>query len=147
MHRFSSNFTLFLKLILPTMWIVFFGSLLIALFIIDPDDAPLFTTWQFRLSYILFYIVFILFFRFTVIPLKRIDADGTHIFVSNYFKTYRYKFEDIREVREINYIIFKVMVFNLKAKGSFGDKITILPDSFRISEYRKAFPDNFEHLQ
>ena len=137
---------MFLKLILPTMWIVFFGCLLIALFVVNPDDAPLFTTWQFRLGYIVSYFVFMLFLRLTVMRLKRIDADAEFIYVSNYFKTYRYRFEDIKTISETNYYLFKVMHFELRAKGSFGSKILILEDEFRIKQYMKEFPENLAKL-
>jgi hypothetical protein len=128
------------------MWIVFFGCLLIALFVVNPDDAPLFTTWQFRLGYILSYLIFMVFLRLTIMRLKRIDADAEYIYVSNYFKTYRYRFEDIQSISETNYYLFKVMHFKLKAKGSFGNNILILADDFRIGQYNKAFPDNLKEL-
>lgn len=78
--------------------------------------------------------------------LKRIDADREFIYISNYFKTFRYRFEDIREIKIDNYFLFKVWRFTLKAKGSFGEQIIILADEFRIGEYIKSFPENFKSL-
>ena len=38
------------------------------------------------------------------------------------------------------------MHFELKAKGSFGNKITILADEFRIAQYTKAYPEKLKDL-
>lgn len=146
MHRLSSNFTLFLKIILPTIWIVFFGLLLLTLFIMDADDAPFLAGMTFKLIYAACYFFFIALLYLSVIPLKRIDSDGEFFFVSNYFKTFRYKFEDIISIKESNYILFKTLKFELKSAGSFGKKINIVADEFRVNEFIKAFPDKLKDM-
>ena len=146
MHRLSSNYTLFLKIIFPTLWIVFFGSFLVAMFIVDPYDAPMLTTTKFRSIYIISYGIFLTLLYFTVMPLKRLDSDGTYFFVSNYFKTYRYKIEDIESIKEANYLLFKTLRFKLRSKGSFGMHFTILVDEFRMNEFIKDFPDKLAGL-
>lgn len=78
--------------------------------------------------------------------LKRIDADSEYLYISNYFKTYRYRFEDIQAISKTNYYLFKIMHFELKAKGSFGNKIIILADEFRIAQYTKAYPEKLKDL-
>lgn len=146
MHRLSSNFTLFFKIILPTTYIVFFGLLLGALLIMDPDDTPFLAGLTFKLIFAAVYFLFITLLYFTVIPLKRIDSDGEFLYVSNYFKTYRYKFEDIISIKESNYVLFKTLKFELKAAGSFGKKINIIADEFRVNEFIKTFPEKLQNI-
>jgi hypothetical protein len=123
------------------MWSVFFGLLLAALFIVDPEDAPLIAGTKFKLIYIACYILFLAFLYFTVIPLKRIDTDGDYLYVSNYFKTYRYKFTDLESIKESNYALFKTLKFRLKSKGSLGQSFTILADEFRVNLFIKEHPE------
>ena len=58
MIRVSSNLTLVLKIFIPTMWIVFFGMLTVAILLADSGDNPLFGNPIFKLGAALFFIFF-----------------------------------------------------------------------------------------
>ena len=127
MIRLSSNWTLFLKLFIPVFWIAFFSGFVIASFVSDPQLVPQIANNKFRLQSVLFVLGGILFFAFTFFRLKRIDADDKHIFVSNYFKTYRYPVTDIDNIIIYNHIILKAAHLKFKGKTSFGKKVIFIP--------------------
>jgi hypothetical protein len=65
---------------------------------------------------------------FTVIKLKRVEADTDHIYVSDYFKTYRYLKTDTESIDTRNYYIFKVTTLTMKDKTKMGRKIKYIGD-------------------
>ena len=127
MIRLSSNWTLFLKLFLPVFWIAFFSGFVIAAFVTDPQIAPQIANNKFRLQSVLFVLAGIIFFAFTFFRLKRIDADDSHIYVTNYFKTYRYPVQDIEKITLYNHLILKAAHLKFKGKTSFGKKVIFIP--------------------
>jgi hypothetical protein len=126
MQRVSSNITLFLKLFIPTMWGVFFGTLAVSLFIVSEDTLPFLTSNYFRLPYLLFYLVFMFILYMTVIQLKRVEMGPEYYYATNYFKTFKLVYDDIDIVDTLHLGGIIWVTFKLKAKGSFGNKITFL---------------------
>jgi hypothetical protein len=126
MQRVSSNFTVFFKLFLPTVWIVFFTIFTISIFTIDGQSLPFLTSPVFKYPFLLAYLIFFALIYFTVIQLKRVEMGTDCYYVSNYLKTFRLVYEDIESVSIIPLFRLQVMTFRLKARGSFGKKITFL---------------------
>jgi len=93
MRRLSNNLTVILKIFLPIFYITFFGSLLIGSLTVTVNDAPLIASDLFRGAFALVFFIFVILMYFTVIQLKRVDGDTKHIYINNYLKTYRYKWE------------------------------------------------------
>ena len=85
MQRVSSNLTLFFKMFLPTMWIVFFGTFGLAIFVTDSSQIPLLTSTTFKYSFLIFYLLFFGILYYTLIPLKRVEMGKEYYIVSNNF--------------------------------------------------------------
>ena len=124
--RVSSNVTLILRLFIPTFCIVFFGLTAIALLFADSYSVPFPTVPGIRyIIFACFMLLFVLMY-FTIMQLKRVELSETQVFVSNYFKTYAYQFQDLESVRKYNLLIIKIWVIKLRYKGKFGKRIPFI---------------------
>ncbi len=126
MHRVSSNLTIFFKVFLPTVWIVFFTSILITIFTISDQTLPAITTTGFKIGFIVFYLSMLLIIYFSIFQLKRVEFGEDSYIVTNYLKTYRLIYDDIEQI-DLNPMGRVILIkFKLRANSSFGKKITFL---------------------
>ncbi len=149
MQRVSSNLTIFFKLFIPTVWIVFFTTFTLVLFLIDPQSLPFLTSPVFKYPFLGLYIIFFLILYFTVIQLWRVEMGMDFYTATNYFKTYRLSYEDIERIQTIPLGRLKVITFRLKAKGSFGNKITFLASTQLLDIFLNSQPqvkEKFNYL-
>lgn len=135
MHRLSTNFTLILKLLIPLVYVVFFGSLMLGSWIVDINDAPLVGSKLFRYVFTVVFFFFVLLIYFTIFQLKRVDADSEYVYINNYKKTLRYTWDSIEKVKILNFGLFKIVKIIFKEKGSFGKKISFMPSNQLLKEY------------
>lgn len=140
MRRISSSASLFLKIFVPTFWLVFFGAFLVAILISGDDRDPLLGNWIFKAGVTGFYLTGGLILYFTLMQLKRVEFDREYLYVTNYFKTVRYLIEDIDWISETNLFIVHLGHVRLKAKGIFGKKITFLQSRQKFEDFVKADP-------
>lgn len=145
-YRVSSNLTMMLRLILPILWTVFFGSFAIAFFIADPADTPVLYNPIFKWGYLLCFFLFLLFLKVTFMRLLRVEFDEEYVYVSNYFKTYRYSFSDISDIKEDDWLLFKLIRIKLKEKAKFGKTIPFIAAKTRLNIYMKEHPEQFERF-
>ena len=141
MHRVSSNLTVFFKFFLPTVWIVFFGTFTAAIFMTDNTQLSFLTTPLFRFSFLGAYLFFLILIYFSVVQLKRVEMGAEHFIVSNYFKTYRLRYEDIESVSIIPFFRLSIITFRLRARSSFGKKITFLASTFLWNNFLSTHPE------
>lgn len=141
MIRVSSNFTLFFKLFIPTVWIVFFTLFTGALFLADPQQLPFLTSPIFKYPFLLGYILFFALLRYTLMPLKRVEMGPDCYYVSNYFATYRLSYDDIDSIRIYPLGRLQMMVFDLKGKGSLGSKISFLASRQLFAIFCTQYPE------
>ena len=146
MRRISSSATLGLKLFLPTFWIVFFGALTIAILLSGIGKSPLFGSWVFKMIALTFFIVGVLIQYFTVWQLKRVEMDQDHIYVTNYFKSYRYTYDSIDKIKQQDYGLFRLGTIHLKATGSMGRKIKFLQSRQKFDDFIQKHPNIAEKL-
>lgn len=126
MQQISSSFTLFLKIIFPTSWFMFFGLFgLGAIFLNDGRNALLASNY-FILGYTIFFIVFAIIIYLTCIQIQRVDMDSNYIYITNYFKTYRYDYQSIESISMQNWLVFTTAKITLKEKGKLGQRIHCL---------------------
>jgi hypothetical protein len=52
--------------------------------------------------------------------------DDHHLYISNYFRTFKYPFSDIEVIRESSVLPGRIFCIRLKSKGSFGKNIYFL---------------------
>jgi hypothetical protein len=146
MQRVSSNLTIFFKLFIPTVWIVFFSIFTASIFLVNEQTIPLLTSPAFRYPFLAVYIIFLLLIYFTLIQLKRVELDDHAYYVSNYFKTFKLIYEDIESISIVPLSRLQLTTFRLKAKGSFGKKITFLASKQLWDLFLDAHPDVKNHL-
>ena len=141
MRRLSSNLSILFRLFLPLIYMVFFGCMIIGSFLVSVNDAPLVSNSIFRYGLLGTYIVFVLLFRFTIMRLKRVDADNEAIFVSNYFKTYRYTWPSIKKLTTVNLLLFDIIYIHFNEKSKFGKKVFFLASRSLVKSF---FVENTE---
>ncbi|MEM1327684.1 MAG: hypothetical protein AAGI23_17105 [Bacteroidota bacterium] len=127
MTRLSSNWTLFYKFFIPTFWIVFGGACLVAVWKLGITLAPGISPRSFALIYTVSYLAGIGFLYVFVMRLKRVEVDHQYVYVTNYFKNYRYPHRDIDYIQDSKLPFFGRAYLQLKAPGSLGYRITYLP--------------------
>ena len=138
MKQITTSLTIVFKLVIPTLWITFFGLLTFGIYMIDQDFIGPFPVGYFRLGLTLFFLIGVGVLYWSVMRLKRVDADDKFIYVTNYFKTYRYPYHQIASARSRDYLLFRSIDLFLKQKGSFGERITFLPSKQRFEQFLKS---------
>ena len=143
MIRVSSNLTLFLKIILPLTWLIFYGSFSVG-FLFLPGDrlegiGPIWIKYVF---WAIFLSGFVLMY-FTVIKLKRVEFGPQHVYVSNYQKEFYYDYSDIQSIDERNFGLFKTARIQFKETTSFGQRIVFLLAEYRYAKFIREHPDLF----
>lgn len=140
MQRVSSNLTLFFKIFIPVLWTVFFGAMLIAIFVLKEE---LFegNTLSFRIGAVVFYLSGLIMYYFLLFNLKRVEFSEEHAYVTNYFKTYRYPWDSIIKFEEISFLIFTITTIVLKEPGLFGKKMTFLASRKAYNKFMEEHPE------
>lgn len=126
MQRVSTNLTLFYKFFIPIFWIVFFGSVTAMVFLSPRAAYGSIPGWQFRIGMLIFFLSGVAMLFFTLMQLKRVEMDDHFIYVTNYFKNYRYPYHNVEKLHETRFFFFNVVTIILKAPGSFGKKMTFM---------------------
>ena len=145
-YRISSNLTMLLKVILPILWTVFFGSFAVAFFISDPADTPVLYNPFFKWGFLGTFLFFLVIIYFTFGRLVRVEMDDEFIYVSNYFKTYRYPIQNLKNIKEDDLILFKLIRFELVEKSRFGKRIPFLAARTRFNTFIEEHPEIFERF-
>lgn len=141
MHQISSSWTLFTRIFFTTFYLVFFGVGSIAFWFTDAENVMMYNLLPFRVIFLIMFLLGIVFFRMTVWKLMRIDIDEEYVYVSNYFKTARYKFDYISKIEERVSWGRKVIRFDLTGAGVFGTQIRFIPDKIRYERFFKENPN------
>lgn len=126
MQRISTNATIFFKFFIPVFWLVFFGAFLVAVFVYGSEMASGLASTGFRVGAVSFYLSGLVLFYFTLFPLKRVEADTDFLYVTNYFKTFRYPWHNIERITDSTFLFFTISRIELKEKGNFGKKMTFM---------------------
>ncbi len=138
--RISSNLTLFYKFFLPVFWIVFFGAVTVSIWSLPVFFKGL-SPMTIRIIATLFYLSGILFFYWATLRLHRIEMDDQYIYISNYFKNYRYPHQDVAKIVRKKRSIFPTAKIHLKNKGSLGSHISFIPASALFDDFFRNHPN------
>lgn len=141
MERVSTNLTLFYKFFIPVFWIVFFGAFTIAV-------------WSFRHAYygeipgpalrigaLFFYFSGLVLLGLTLMRLKRVEMSTDFVYVTNYFRHFRYPFHQIEKITESNFLFLKIVNLYLKEPGHFGRRITFVASNDRYTAFWAEHPE------
>lgn len=126
MYRLSSNYTLLWKIFVPVFYITFFGLLVMVSHTADEGDLPLLTSPIAKLVLTGCYLIFVALMYFSIMDLKRVEADEQYYYVTNYFKTYRYLKSDVEEITSTDYGIWIWNTLRMKQKTKFGRNIRFI---------------------
>ncbi len=133
----SSNATLFWRVFTPVFGTVFFTGLLLVFWLTDEEELYLpVSAWWPRSIILAIWIAWIVFVRRTLWRLKRVDVDDTHLYVTNYWSTVRYPWQDVEHWEEKKRLGRRIVNFRLKSPGRFGQVISFLPGSY-FDEWKK----------
>jgi len=109
-----------MKVILPLLWIPFFGAAAISMFIRSDSGPP-------RLMFLFVWIAGSAFFLWDSARLKNVSVDRDFLYVSNYFRETAIALSDIYDVTENVWLNTHPITIHLKSPSAFGDKIVFMP--------------------
>lgn len=142
----STSATLFLKLVFPTLWTVFFGTLLLGSIFSGFEYFGPFPAKVFLPGLGLFFLLGVSILYWLLFRIKRVDMNREGVYVTNYFKNYRYTFDSMAKINERDYGILLVVDLLLKEPGSFGKKMTFVASRNRYRSFIDKNPDLFVGL-
>lgn len=126
----SSNTTLFWRVFLPIFGTVLATALVAALLLTDREEMYLpFPVLWLQILVALFWLGWCYFVWRILWRLKRVDADDTHLYVTNYWTTVRYPWTDVARVETQRRWGRRIVHVHLRAAGRFGQRISFLPGS------------------
>lgn len=96
---------------------------------------------MFKGGVVLFFILGLLFLYYTLIQLQRVELNHEYLYVSNYFKTYRYTFDSIEKLAVQDLYLFRLGIFTLKTRGALGRRIFFLQSRQKFDDFVNAFPE------
>jgi hypothetical protein len=140
MQRVSSQLTIMLRIFVPTVWVTFVLSLAIILLWSIRGKAGLLANPIIWIALLLILGTGIVFIYFFLWKLYRVDMDDRFVYISNYFRTYKYPYNDIAAIRDANIGKNRIFVIELKSKGSFGRKIHFLASQVLWQDFIKTHP-------
>ncbi|MBN8684630.1 MAG: hypothetical protein J0L99_18410 [Chitinophagales bacterium] len=127
----SSNSTLLWKMVIP----VFFGVILAGFmltFLLTPTEdiyLSMMPVWAARVLAIVLFGVWVAFVARRLWRLKRVEANETHLYASDYWTTVRYPWTDVAGWSESRLLGKRIVIMHLHAPGRFGKQLPFLPSS------------------
>lgn len=146
MQRVSTSATLFLKFFIPTFWIVFFGATAVALFLSPQASFGRIPMGAMRIGIVVFFLLGTFALYWALMRLKRVELDPDFVYVTNYFKTFRYPYHNVEKMEESDYLFFRSMHIYFKEQGTFGKKVTFVVSQKRLDDFLKEYPEVAEQL-
>jgi len=140
MQRVSSQLTIVLRIALPTAWLTLILSITILLGWTVRGTARLFAHPMLWLSLLIILGSGFAFIYFVLWRLYRVDMDDRFLYVSNYFKTYKYELTDIESITDSKVLPGRIFCIHLKASGSFGKNIYFLAAQSLWKDYIETHP-------
>lgn len=140
MQRVSSQLTIVLRIALPTIWFTAVASIFVLLVWAVRGKAGLFANPFLWIGLLLilgsgFFIMKFILWRF-----YRVDMDDRFVYVSDYFKTFKYPFQAVESIRDSKTLPGRVFCIHLKSKGTFGQKIYFLAAQVLWQDYLSEHP-------
>lgn len=141
MQRVSSQLTIVLRIVIPTVWLTTILSFVVLLGMAVRGKAGLFGN-----PFIWIGLLIILGSGFTLIKwllwrFYRVDMDQHYLYVSNYFNTYKYPLHDIEAIIPSATLPTRIFCIVLKSRGTFGKKIWFLASQALWQDYLLDHPD------
>lgn len=146
MNRVSSQWTIIIRIFIPTVWVTAILSVLILLGWAIRGKAGLLSNPFIWVALLIIFLTGFVIIRFLLWRIYRIDFDATNVYISNYFKTYKYPIRDIESIDTSAVWPSRIRIIRLKAKGSFGKNIPFMTSSSLWEDYVAQHPDTIAPL-
>ena len=146
MERVSSQGTIFLRIALPTIWLTTILSLVILLGFAVRGRAQIFTNPVIWLALLLIFGTAYAFIHFILWKLYRVDMDHRFVYISNYFRTFKYPYEDILRIRNSKWFPDRVFIIEFKARTTFGKEVAFLASQRLWKDFLLEHPDMYAKL-
>lgn len=146
MIRISSGLTLMLRIFLPVFYGVFMLTWTIATIKAGDEVSPLFASKIYQVAMVAFLAFGLLVIRLTVWRLKRMDISRDYIYVTDYFKTFRYSIDSIASIQMFSVAWLKFLKITLKEKGSLGNGFIVLIEHKIWDSYCAAHPEILQYI-
>lgn len=141
MLRLSSNSTLFLKIFVPVFWTTILAGLTIVAWFGEAKYFPGIPMVSFRWAILFTLVMSTLGFLLLLWPLKRVETDGEKVYISNYFRTAFYRWDqDVERVTTTRILLLKIATIELNGIGSFGRRIRFIPSRKLMESFRETHP-------
>lgn len=137
-YNLSSNWTVVLKYFVPLIWTIFFGALCIIFWVTDELAVGTWNLLYFRIAWTVLFLFVVAFQYFTLMRLMRVETDGDFVYVTNYFKIFKYPLSNVEKLTLSRYGIFKIVTLQLKEAGYFGKKVLFLASKSRFEATLKT---------
>lgn len=141
MQRVSSQLTIVIRIVLPTVWFTTILSLIILLLWAVKGKAGLFGNPYLWVGILLIFGSGFVLIRLFLWKYYRVDMDQRFVYVTNYFKTYKYPLTDIESIQRSKMLPDRVFIIRLRSKGTFGQNIRFLASQVLWEDYLKTHPD------
>ncbi|NBC24667.1 MAG: hypothetical protein GVX78_03525 [Bacteroidetes bacterium] len=135
-QRISSNWTLGLKVFFPTFWFVFYGAIVLALFVTPSAQLQIFGEMNFKMAVLIFYVSGSIVIYFTLMRLKRVEFDHDFLYVSNFFITLRIPWHNVKKHHERKILWLHLGSFSFHEPTRFGKQITFIESRSLMKEFR-----------
>lgn len=143
----SSNLTVILKYFVPLIWTVFFGALCIIFWMTDKLTVGGMNLMMFRIGWTAFFLVGTLVAYFTIMRLLRVEFDGEFLYVTNYFKIFKYPINNVDKITVKDYSAFRLVTVKLINPGFFGKKVIFLASRTNFDNIVDAFGNLKEKIR
>ena len=140
MHRVPSQLTIFFRIALPTIWFSAIASSVLMLTWAVRGKAGLFSNPYVWLGLLFMMATGYAFIHFILWRAYRIDMDEEHLYVSNYFKTYKYPYAEVVSIRDAGVWKNRIYRITLQAKGSFGQYIYFFASKVLWEDFKAEHP-------
>lgn len=146
-YNLSSNLTVVLKYFVPLVWTIFFGALCIIFWMTDDLMVGTMDLGLFRIGWTIFFIIGTILAYFTLMRLMRVEYDGEFLYVTNYFKIYKYPIQNVDSLTISNFSVFRIATIKLKKPGYFGKKIVLIPSRRNFDTIIESFSNLKEKIR
>lgn len=140
MYRVSTNLTLFFKFFIPVFWIVFFGSFTLAVFAYGAELGSLFGRPSFKWGTLASFSGGVLLLALTLMRLKRVELNEDFVYVTDYFRSYRYPWHNIAAIEESDFMFIRLVRITFKTPGKFGRRIRFMASHRLYAAFWAAHP-------
>lgn len=131
----SSRWTFLLKLAFPLLWLIIMGgiSILILVSPLESIKEP-FSPMAAKSLVLSFFLLVLVIFYYLFGSCKWVGMTDTHLYVSNFFRNFKYTHDSIASFEETNMLLFTKVTLHFHQAGQFGKSV-----SFIRSHYWKYF--------